>query len=102
MRSLSERMRSRGTHIAGRLTHNSTPHMKLVAKYTLNLLAAAVAVTAFAAEPASPAGQPRPSDPEVVGEETAVLTAAPNVPTPIQRRHATKVIVRLEVREVVK
>src|SRR5262245_20064838 len=41
-------------------------------------------------------------DPEVVGEEIAVLTAAPNVPPPIKRQHATKVIVRLEVKEVVK
>lgn len=38
----------------------------------------------------------------VTGEEKAVLTAAPNVPPPIQRKHATKVIVDLEVREVVK
>lgn len=33
------------------------------------------------------------------GEETAVLTEAPNVPPPITRRHATKVIVNLEVQE---
>jgi nitrite reductase (NO-forming) len=33
------------------------------------------------------------------GEETAVLTEAPNVPPPITRRHATKVIVNLEVHE---
>lgn len=36
----------------------------------------------------------------VVGEETAILTDAPNVPPAIQRDHATKVIVHLEVREV--
>ncbi|EDY19063.1 nitrite reductase, copper-containing [Chthoniobacter flavus Ellin428] len=41
-------------------------------------------------------------DPEVVGEERAVITQAPNVPPPIQRKHPTKVIVELEVREVVK
>jgi nitrite reductase (NO-forming) len=41
-------------------------------------------------------------DPEVVGEERAVLTQAPNVPPPIQRKQPTKVIVELEVREVVK
>jgi len=35
----------------------------------------------------------------VRGEETAVLTDAPNVPPPITRRHATKVIVNLEVQE---
>ncbi len=36
----------------------------------------------------------------IVGEETAVLTDAPNVPPPIQRDHATKVVVHLEVKEV--
>lgn len=41
-------------------------------------------------------------DPEVVGEERAVLAQAPNVPPPIQRKQPTKVIVDLEVREVVK
>ncbi|AHG87939.1 nitrite reductase, copper-containing [Gemmatirosa kalamazoonensis] len=37
----------------------------------------------------------------IVGEEVAVLTDAPNVPPPITRRHATKVIVNLEVIEKV-
>ena len=41
-------------------------------------------------------------DPEIAGEEKAVLTQAPLVPPPIKRRHPTKVIVELEVREVVK
>lgn len=36
------------------------------------------------------------------GEEIAVLTDAPNVPPPITRKHPTKVIVKLEVTEVVK
>jgi nitrite reductase (NO-forming) len=40
--------------------------------------------------------------PEIRGEERAVLTAAPNVPAPITRKHATKVIVELETQEVVK
>ncbi len=35
------------------------------------------------------------------GEETATLTQAPNVPPPITRNHATKVIVNLETREAV-
>lgn len=39
---------------------------------------------------------------DIVGEEVAVLTHAPNVPPPIQRQHATKVVVNVEVREVVK
>src|ERR1039457_1568193 len=41
-------------------------------------------------------------DPEVTGVETAVLAQAPNVPAPITRKHAAKVIVNLEVREVMK
>jgi nitrite reductase (NO-forming) len=39
-------------------------------------------------------------DPEVSGVETAILAQAPNVPSPIKRKFATKVIVNLEVREV--
>ena len=38
----------------------------------------------------------------VTGQETAVLTDAPNVPPVITRTNATKVIVKLEVQEVVK
>ena len=39
-----------------------------------------------------------PSD-EIVGQEVAVLTEAPNVPPPITRTHATKVIVNINVVE---
>jgi nitrite reductase (NO-forming) len=39
-----------------------------------------------------------PSD-EIIGQEVAVLTQAPNVPPPITRNHATKVIVNLDVIE---
>lgn len=39
---------------------------------------------------------------EVQGEEVAVLTDAPNVPPPITRNHATKVVVNLEVLELEK
>ncbi len=42
------------------------------------------------------------ADPEVRGEEIAVITSAPNVPPPIKRSYATKVRVNLEVREVTK
>ena len=42
------------------------------------------------------------ADMKVTGEEVAVLTYAPNVPPPITRKHATKVIVKLETTEVVK
>jgi nitrite reductase (NO-forming) len=37
--------------------------------------------------------------PKIVGEERAILTAAPNVPAPITRDHATKVVVQLETIE---
>jgi nitrite reductase (NO-forming) len=63
---------------------------------------------AFTAEPPVTTNAPLPgpdakgTDPEIIGEEKAILTAAPNVPPPIQRKHATKVTVELEVREVVK
>jgi len=40
--------------------------------------------------------------PVIKGEETAILTRAPEVPPPITRKHATKVIVNLEVLEVEK
>ena len=36
----------------------------------------------------------------IVGEEEAILTIAPNVPPPITRDHATKVIVNLETKEL--
>jgi nitrite reductase (NO-forming) len=42
------------------------------------------------------------SDPAIGGEENAVLTQAPNVPPPIKRTHPTKVVVTLEVKEVVR
>ncbi len=38
--------------------------------------------------------------PKIQGEETAVLTDAPNVPPAITRKQATKVIVNLETKEV--
>ena len=43
-----------------------------------------------------------PANEEIVGVENAVLTGAPNVPPPITRQHATKVIVNLEVKELTK
>lgn len=39
-----------------------------------------------------------PSD-EIVGQEVAITTSAPNVPAPITRTHATRVIVNLEIIE---
>ena len=34
---------------------------------------------------------------EIKGEEAAKLTAPPEVPPPIERKHNTKVVVKLEV-----
>src|SRR5579859_4364561 len=41
-----------------------------------------------------------PTNLQLAGVENAVLTDAPNVPPPLTRKHATKVIVSLEVKEV--
>ena len=82
--------------------------MKLLTAPFLAVLLAALSTTTHGAEPppATPTTLPgtaaKGTDPEIVGEEKAVLTPAPNVPPPIQRKHATKVVVNLEVREVVK
>lgn len=69
------------------------------------LLAGLIAgvISATAAEPAvtKPNGK-KIVDPSVQGEEIATLTFAPNVPPPITRKTPAKVIVNLEVREVVK
>ncbi len=42
------------------------------------------------------------SSEKVSGQEDAVLTSAPNVPPPITRHHPTKVVVKLDTREVTK
>ncbi|MBI1839458.1 MAG: nitrite reductase, copper-containing [Verrucomicrobia bacterium] len=62
---------------------------------------------ASAADPLTPKPGASPArraevDVDVVGEEVAVLAQAPFVPPPIHRSHATRIIVKLEVREVVK
>jgi nitrite reductase (NO-forming) len=56
----------------------------------------------FSQGAASQATGPKISDPSIVGEEIAVLTQAPNVPPPIKRSHPTRMIVTLEVKEVVR
>lgn len=72
--------------------------------FTTTLLLAVAFNTArlLANEPPAVATGPKPADPAIIGEEIAVLTQAPHVPPPITRQHATKVVVHLEVREVVK
>jgi nitrite reductase (NO-forming) len=66
------------------------------------LLAAAVQPFASEATVNSRGPGAKGTDPSVTGEEVAVLTQAPSVPPPIKRKYATKVIVKLEVKEVVK
>lgn len=56
----------------------------------------------FASEAPVKASGAKLIDPGVTGEEVAVLAQAPFVPPPITRKHPTKVIVHLEVREVTK
>src|SRR3954469_24785804 len=56
----------------------------------------------FSEGAASQATGPKISDPSIVGEEIAVLTQAPNVPPPIKRSHPTRMILTLEVKEVVR
>ncbi len=78
---------------------------KNVLKRIASLAATAICVGTIAsgAEPGAPATNgAKPVDPTVTGEEVAVLTQAPNLPPPIKRKFATKVIVHLEVREVTK
>ncbi len=96
---------------ASRKKYQSAHIMKtncFLALAAASLLGLAYTPPGFSAEPppttaaALPGADAKGVDPEIVGEEKAVLTAAPNVPPPIQRKHATKVIVSLEVRELVK
>jgi len=68
----------------------------------IGLGAALLSSAALAEAPAKTTKPVRPIDPEVMSQEEAVLTQAPNVPPPIKRKHSAKVIVHLEVKEVTK
>jgi nitrite reductase (NO-forming) len=71
--------------------------------FTMSLVSLGLSLMAAEPEVAKPKGpNAKGADPDTVGEEVAVLTQAPQVPPPIKRRHARKVSVKLEVREVVK
>ena len=82
-----------------------------MSKRNLGLIGAVAGVTLMAATgvalgkagheraETSPASIPRPELPAIRGEETARLTAPPNVPAQITRDYATRVIVDLEVVE---
>ena len=75
---------------------------KLLKRFSAVALAVLFAIMLAASEAPVKSSATKLIDPDVQGEEHAVLTQAPNVPPPIMRRHATKVIVSLEVREVTK
>lgn len=66
----------------------------------VGLVMGIASITSTTAQSTAPGGAPA-APAEVTGQETAVLTDAPLVPPPITRTHPTKVIVHLEVREVV-
>jgi len=63
-------------------------------RFVPTIAAAIIAGSAFAASREENLADP------IVGVEDAVLADAPNVPLPIHRDHATKVVVHLEVREL--
>jgi nitrite reductase (NO-forming) len=65
-------------------------------------LAALVALVAAAGCRGTTQAAEDPDADVLKGQEEAVLTDAPHVPPPITRRHATRVVVKLEVQEVVK
>ena len=69
--------------------------------WLLLLLAPLLGLTGCSAPTSGPSAEAALAD-RITGQEDAVLTDAPHVPPPITRKHATKVIVKLEVQEVVK
>ncbi|MEQ1831776.1 MAG: copper-containing nitrite reductase [Candidatus Eisenbacteria bacterium] len=75
----------------------SSPHARLACLFGLAALLAGCSAPA-SQEPSAIAARAA----KLQGSEEAVLTDAPNVPPPITRDHATKVVVKLEVIEVVK
>ena len=84
--------------------------MKLITIPTILHVAAAMLLGAafilpstHAEEAETPKGaSAKGSDPDIIGEEKAVLTSPPMVPPAITRKHSTKLIVNLEVIEQVK
>ena len=84
----------------------SRTQRRLVGTTAAVLLAGAAGFTMWSpasarvvASDASESAIPVREIPEIVGEEVAVLTAPPHVPPAITRRHATKMIVKLETIE---
>jgi nitrite reductase (NO-forming) len=80
-------------------TRRITMSVALAAAGILALATATGCNRTAEAAPGTSAAVPTHAMPEIEGEEKAVLTEAPNVPAPITRRHATKVVVELETVE---
>src|SRR6266516_6460556 len=59
-------------------------------------------LSAAESQATAPSNGGKPVDPDVTSVETAVLTQAPKVPSPITRKKPAKVIVNVEVKEVTK
>jgi nitrite reductase (NO-forming) len=74
----------------------------LIKVCTINVISGLLSAGGFAQEAEVKASGGTINDPEIRGEETAVLAEAPNVPPPITRQYATRVRVNLEVKEVTK
>jgi nitrite reductase (NO-forming) len=68
----------------------------------LACLFVAGSVSTLSAQTQAPAAKSKALDPSIIGEEAAVLTQAPHVPPPVKRKQATKVVVTLEVKEVIR
>ncbi len=73
-----------------------------IIRFVIALCAMWITGAALAAESEVKKTGSKAVDPTIQGEENAVLTQPPFVPPPIKRSHATKIIVRLEVKELVK
>lgn len=71
-----------------------------MSKAMTKLAPIAAVVFALAAMSALSATKDQNINDPIVGQEDANLTDAPNVPLPITRNHATRVVIRLEVREL--
>jgi nitrite reductase (NO-forming) len=80
--------------------HRSVPRVLVALVLLVGLGIGITSITSTMAQSTAPGGAPA-AQAEVTGQETAVLTDAPLVPPLITRTHPTKVIVHLEVQEVV-
>ena len=85
----------------------ASPRLRRAGAFTscaspLLLLAAAVVAGCSPSSTSQPVSALAARAIAVSGQEEAVLADAPNVPPPITRRNATKVVVKLEVQEVTK